>query len=66
MGTIFSPEDLAKLRARLDALEPARAPLWGRLTAPRMAAHVAAALRMGLGEVVGDPGPAVLRHWPMN
>jgi hypothetical protein len=40
-----------ELQRRLTRLAPARAPLWGRMTAPRMVVHVADALRMALGDL---------------
>ncbi len=66
MPTLFADADRGRILARLDSLGPERRPLWGSLSATGMVEHVAAALRMGLGELDCAPAPGPLRHWPLN
>ena len=66
MPTLFDPSARSAIHARIDALQPERAPAWGRFSAPEMVSHLACALRAGLGELpVGSPrGP--FRKAPLN
>lgn len=49
---------------RIDRLKPDQAPLWGRLTAPKMVAHVSDQLRMAMGEIASAPQSRVLSVRP--
>ena len=51
---------------RIHKLTPDRAPLWGKLTAPRMLAHVSDQIRMALGDVPARKGSGPLSVWPVN
>jgi hypothetical protein len=51
MPTLFDPSARAKLVSRLSGLTPDRRPLWGRLDAARVQTHLAAQLRMALGDL---------------
>lgn len=66
MPTIFEPDTLARILGRVDRLDPARAPLWGRMTAPEMVCHLNCAMRSALGELETRPPHGPLSHWPLN
>lgn len=51
MKSVFDPAARAALAARMERIPPDRAPLWGRLTAPKMLCHVSDSLRAALGEL---------------
>ena len=51
MKTIFDEATRSELLQRFRNVAPDRHPQWGRLTAPKMLAHVGDQLRMALGEI---------------
>ena len=51
-GTLLRAASRQEIQQRLAHLVPDRAPLWGKLTAPRMVVHLADAIRMAFGELV--------------
>ena len=61
-------EDSAReeVLARIRKLNADRAPLWGKLTASRMLAHISDQIRMGLGDVPARRGSGPLSVWPVN
>ncbi len=61
MSLLDSPTRLGLAR-RAARLKPESAPLWGRLTCPRMLAHVNDVLRMGLGDIPVAPVQVPLRY----
>jgi len=65
--TIDDPTDREDLFDRLGRLDPTRAPLWGRMSAPRMLAHLCDQMRMPFNEnpsgaLPGPPRVPVLRE----
>jgi hypothetical protein len=53
--TLWNDRDRERLLMRLRRVGPATRPLWGRLTAPEVLAHLGDAVRLALGEVVAPP-----------
>lgn len=49
--SIFQAASRAELQQRLAHLAPDRAPLWGKMNAPKMVVHLSDALKMALGEL---------------
>lgn len=63
MKTVFDARARGELLERFGRIEPGRRPLWGKMDAPRMVAHLNDALRMGLGELATKPkGNALFRN----
>ena len=59
--SIFRAASRAELQQRLARLAPDRAPLWGKMNAPRMVVHLSDSLRMALGELSAAPKKTPLR-----
>ena len=55
MPSLNDPAARASLVARLDRLSPEAVPLWGKMSAPKMLAHITDAFRMALGELSVRP-----------
>ncbi len=55
MPSLNDPAARAALVARLDRLSPDAAALWGKMTAPKMLAHMTDAFRMAIGELPVRP-----------
>ncbi len=51
MKSLWNESNRRELDTRIARLTAAHEPLWGRMTAPQMVAHVAEALRMATGEL---------------
>jgi len=51
MPSLNDPAARTALVARIDRLSPESQPRWGKMTAPKMLAHMADAFRMALGEL---------------
>jgi hypothetical protein len=51
MPTVLKATDREAILSRLRRVEPGRAPLWGRFTAPAMVCHLADQLRVATGEL---------------
>lgn len=67
MPTLRSPADRAALIARLDRLTPHATPLWGRMNAQQMLAHLVDGLRMAAGELPVSPKYLLpLRYFPVK
>ena len=78
LRTIDNPSHRKELFDRLVRLDPAKAPLWGRLTAPSMLVHLCDQMRMPFnddpsGPIPGPPRYPVLRQlvlyllpWPKD
>ena len=62
MRTIQNPRHRNVLFNRLARLDPAEPPVWGRLTAPRMLAHLCDQMRMPYNESTSPPIPGVQHH----
>lgn len=68
LRTILSRVHRKDLFARLERLDPAQAPLWGRMTAPSMLAHLCDQMRMPFNDnpsarIPGVPRNPVLRQF---
>jgi hypothetical protein len=50
MQNLLDPDDRAAIVQRLGALQPSNPRQWGKMTAPQMLAHCAAALEVACGE----------------
>jgi hypothetical protein len=53
--TRFDPAARAAIVVRLRSLDPARPPLWGKMTAPQMVAHLSDQMRHCLGDAPAAP-----------
>ena len=66
------PRSLSDARARqelidrLERLSPEAKPLWGKMTAPQMVAHLADWMRMAKGQLKAAPKNRALRFPPMK
>ena len=61
MKTLFNETDRRVLIERIARLTPDRTPLWGRMNAPQMVAHLADAMRMATGDL-----PIRMRKTPLR
>ncbi len=50
MKTLWNETNRRELHARIARLTPTTTPVWGRMNAPQMVAHLAEAVRMATGE----------------
>jgi hypothetical protein len=50
MPSILDPTTRARLMGRFDAITPATAPRWGRMSAPQMVAHLCDQMRHTIGD----------------
>ena len=51
MKTLFDAKVHVEILERFGGVSPDRRPLWGRMNASRMVAHLSDQLRMGLGDI---------------
>ena len=66
MKTLWNEANRRELGERIARLTPERTPRWGRMTAPQMVAHLAAALRMATGEIPIATRKTPFRHPPLK
>jgi hypothetical protein len=66
MRSMLQPETRDEVRRRLASIPEDRAPLWGRMNAARMMAHLADAMRMSLGDLRVREKRLVLRYPPLK
>jgi hypothetical protein len=64
--TLWNPQSRTALSARIDRLTPHTPPLWGRMNAEEMVAHLTRGMRMGLGEIETHTRNTILRYWPLK
>lgn len=64
MRSLFEPAARAALLTRFRSLKPEAPPRWGRMTAPRMLAHLSDQMRHTLGDATAAPIRSPLR-WPI-
>jgi len=64
--SLWNPESRKELTARLDRLEPSASPRWGRMTAPRMLAHLTDWMLMASGDLPTAPRYSILRKAPVR
>ena len=60
MKTIFDESARSEILQRFRQLSSDRRPRWGRLTAPKMLAHVSDQLRLGLDDIKSGPSSGFL------
>jgi len=60
--TVFDPAVRRELRERMEKVREDTRPLWGKMNAPQMLAHLNAALEMGLGDLKTAPKPSPLAN----
>jgi len=53
--SVFDQADRGELSTRMERVTADTRPLWGKMNAPQMLAHLNAALAMGLGELAVKP-----------
>jgi hypothetical protein len=53
--SLFDPKEREELRRRMESIRPDARPLWGKMNAGQMLAHVNASLRMALGDLPTKP-----------
>ena len=61
MTTLFDADTEKRIRARVEALRPDAAALWGRMNARQMLCHLTDSFRVALGEV-----PVVAKWTPLR
>ena len=66
MTSILQADARERLLGRLRLLSPDSRPLWGRMSAPQMIAHLADQMRLTLGEIPAAPRAGPLRWQPMK
>ena len=66
MKSLWQESARAEVLERIGRLSPERRPSWGRMSAPRMVAHLNDALRMAFGEVPTRSKRLPLRHPPLK
>lgn len=66
MKSLWNPSARHDLLRRIDRVTPETRPLWGRMNASEMIAHVAAGMRLGLGELETRPRRTLFRYWPLK
>ena len=64
--TVWNEWERRELLDRVGRLSADTRPRWGRMDAPRMVAHLTAALRMATGELPVKPKPGPFKRWPVN
>ncbi len=62
LRTITNPSHRQELFDRFARIDPAKPPLWGRMTAPAMLIHLCDQMRMPFNENPGDPIPGAPRY----
>jgi hypothetical protein len=60
--TLFDGAAREELGRRMESIDPGRGPLWGKMNAGQMLAHVNAALRMATGELPTKPKKSPLAN----
>src|SRR5437762_11176011 len=66
MKSLWNPSARHDLLSRIDRNTPETRPLWGRMNAPEMIAHVGAGMKLGLGELETRPRRTLFRYWPLK
>ena len=66
MKTIFETADRDSVLARIDRVTDASKPLWGKMTADRMLAHLVESMKMATGELPTKSKDLPIRFWPLK
>lgn len=64
--SLWNAQARQELLDRLERLAPDATPLWGRMSAPQMLAHVADWMQMAKGELKAEARNLYLRHPPLK
>jgi hypothetical protein len=64
--TLWDDAARAEILRRVAALTPATRPLWGRMTAGEMLAHLVHGMSLGLGGLEARPRRSLFRRWPLK
>jgi len=64
--TLWNTDSRKELMVRLDRLEPGAMPLWGKMSAPEMLAHLANWTKMADGTLSTVAWPGILRVRPVR
>ena len=60
--SLFDREAREELVRRMESIDPTRGPLWGKMNAGQMLAHINASLRMATGELATKPKRTPLKN----
>jgi hypothetical protein len=60
--SLFEREAREELVRRMESIDPRRGPLWGKMNAGQMLAHIIASLRMSTGELPTKPKRTPLKN----
>ena len=66
MRTLWEADARADILTRIRGLPAEGRPRWGKMNAPKMLAHIADQIRMGLGDIPARRGAGWLSVWPFN
>ena len=66
MGTMLNEKDRAGLVSRLQQLDAGMSPRWGKMTCPKMLAHLTDALLMTYGDMDVPGKWSPMRYFPLN
>jgi hypothetical protein len=66
MKSIFNPRDHLALHERVQALRTDTIPLWGKMSAAQMVAHLSDSIRMASGELEVAPKKVPFRYSPLK
>ncbi len=66
MKSLWQSGTREEIVGRVRALTPERPPKWGKLTAPKMLAHISDQIRMALGDIPARRGAGLLSVAPIN
>jgi hypothetical protein len=66
MKSMWNEGDRERMLARIDAVQPAAQPRWGRMSADEMLAHLVQSMKMSLGEIPTKSKKLPLRYFPLK
>ena len=66
MKSLWNDENRANLLARIERVAPDARPLWGKMNAGAMLAHITESLRMACGEIECQPRKLPIRFFPLK
>ena len=66
MKSVWNDADRAQMLQRIDRITDASKPLWGKMTADRMLAHLVESAKMSVGELQCKPKILPIRWFPLK
>jgi hypothetical protein len=66
MRTLWNDDRRDEILRRVESVEPAATPRWGRMNAAQMLAHLHESLRMATGDLAVKPKRMPLRYFPLK